>query len=103
MAWCAAPPISMSIAALLIPDFTLILLGFLLMRFTKWGDEFWGGLEKMVYFVLFPVLLFYSTARTQLDFQATGNMLQVALAATVSGIALGWLAKPIFKTGPMVF
>src|SRR3569832_2449881 len=84
----------MSIATILVPDFTLILIGFLLMRFTRWGEEFWSGLEKMVYFVLFPVLLFYSTARTPLDQHVTGKLLQVALAATIAAIALGWLAGP---------
>lgn len=93
----------MSIATILVPDFTLILIGFLLMRLTRWGAEFWNGLEKMVYFVLFPVLLFYSTARSPLDLRETGKLLQVGLAATAAGIALGWLAKPMFKPGPMVF
>lgn len=93
----------MSIPTLLLPDFLLILLGFLLMRFTKWTPEFWDGLEKMVYYVLFPALLFYSTARTPFDFAATGKLLEVTLGATVVGIALGWLAKPLFAAGPMVF
>jgi hypothetical protein len=30
-------------------------------------------------------------------------MLQIALGATCGGIALGWLAKPLFKVGPMIF
>jgi len=93
----------MSIPTLLLPDFLLILLGFLLMRFTKWTAEFWDGLEKMVYYVLFPALLFYSTARTPFDFAITGKLLEVTLGATVVGIALGWLAKPLFSAGPMVF
>jgi malonate transporter len=93
----------MSIPALLLPDFLLILLGFLLMHFTKWTAEFWDGLEKLVYYVLFPALLFYSTARTPFDFATTGKLLEVTLAATVVGIALGWLAKPVFAVGPMVF
>lgn len=93
----------MSIATLLLPDFILILLGFLLMRYTKWTTEFWEGLEKMVYFVLFPALLFYSTARTPFDFAATGKLLEVTMLATLVGIMLGWLAKPMFTAGPMVF
>lgn len=93
----------MSIAALLLPDFMLILIGFALVRVTKWGPEFWTGLEKMVYYVLFPSLLFYSTSRTPLDFDATGKLLQVALTVCLSGIALGWLAKPLFRPGPMIF
>jgi len=93
----------MSVAAILFPDFTLILLGFLLMRLADWGTPFWSGLEKMIYYILFPSLLFYSTARTAFDFGSTGKMLQVALIVTVSGIALGWLAKLMFRSGPMLF
>lgn len=93
----------MSIALLLLPDFTLILIGFVLFRVTRWGNEFWAGMEKLVYFVLFPALLFYSTSRTPLDFAVTGSMLQVTLAACVAGIALGWLAKPLFAAGHKAF
>jgi malonate transporter len=93
----------MSLATILLPDVLLIALGFALMRITDWGAAFWTGLEKLVYFVLFPALLFYATARTPLDFNATGKMLQVALTACASGIALGWLAKPLFRPGPMIF
>jgi malonate transporter len=93
----------MSIISLLVPDFSLILIGFLLKRFANWGEDFWGGLEKLVYFVLFPALLFYATSRTTLDFVATGKLLQVVLISIASGIALGWLAKPFFRTAPMVF
>ena len=93
----------MSIATILFPDFTLILLGFLLMRFTDWGTPFWSGLEKLIYYFLFPALLFYSTARTPFDFATTGKMLQVALLTLTGGIALGWLAKPLFAVPPMMF
>jgi predicted permease len=93
----------MSIVTILLPDFSLILFGALLMRITNWGGEFWTGLEKLIYFVLFPALLFYSTSRAPLDFGTTGRVLQIALAATIAGVLLGWLAKPMFKVGPMIF
>lgn len=93
----------MSILNILIPDFALILLGFILYRRTGWGIDFWTGLEKLVYFILFPALLFYATARTPFDFARSGHLLQTALLATAAGIAMGWLAKPLFKAGPMVF
>lgn len=93
----------MSIASILLPDFSLILLGAILMRITRWGSEFWAGLEKMVYYVLFPALLFYSTSRTPLDFSATGRLIQAALLLVLGGIAMGWLAKPLFTVGPMSF
>lgn len=93
----------MSIALILLPDFAMILLGVLLMRFTKWGDGFWAGLEKLVYFILFPTLLFYSTARTPMDFISAGKMLQVSMAGLLITIALSWLAKRLFRAGPMMF
>ena len=93
----------MSVLAILFPDFALILLGFLLMRFTDWGTQFWSGLEKLIYFILFPALLFYSTARTPFDFGSTGKMLEVALFATVCAIGFGWLAKALFRSPPMMF
>jgi predicted permease len=93
----------MQIASLLFPDFALILIGFLLARFTDWGAQFWAGLEKLVYYVLFPSLLFYSTARTSFDFASTGKLLQVALSAMFCGMLLGWLAKRFFRAAPMVF
>lgn len=93
----------MSVAVLLLPDFALILLGFLLMRYTDWGSAFWGGVEKLVYYYLFPALLFYSTARTKFDFASTGTMLQLAVAACLTGVALGWLARPLFRVPPMLF
>ncbi len=93
----------MSIATILFPDFSLILFGFILYRSTRWGADFWTGLEKLVYYVLFPALLFLSTARAPLDFASTGNLLVVALTVTGAGIALGWLGKPLFRPGPMIF
>jgi len=93
----------MSVATLLFPDFSLILLGFLLRRFTDWGPQFWSGLERLIYYVLFPALLFYSTAHTVFDFSNTSRMLEVGLFTLVCGIALGWLAKPLFRVGPMIF
>ncbi|RBA23292.1 AEC family transporter [Herminiimonas fonticola] len=94
----------MHIVNILLPDFLLILFGSVLFRVTNWGNEFWAGMEKIIYYVLFPALLFYSTARSPINFAATGQFLQVAIAACVAGILLGWLAKPLFKTaGPMIF
>ena len=93
----------MSILNILLPDFALILLGFMLYQRAGWGIEFWTGLEKLVYFILFPALLFYATARAPFDFDRSGRLLQTALLATAAGIALGWLAKPLFRAGPMIF
>lgn len=93
----------MSLVTILFPDFALILFGFLLMRHSGWGIEFWSGLEKLVYYFLFPALLFSTTARTPFDFVSTGRMLQVVVFTVFAGIALGWLARALFKAPPMTF
>ena len=93
----------MSLALLLIPDFALILFGFFLNRVTDWGRNFWGGLEKLIYFVLFPALLFNSIAKTKIDFVAAGPALKTVLLTVLIGIALGWLAKWLLKPDAKIF
>lgn len=93
----------MSVALLLFPDFALILLGTLLKRYARFPIDFWTGLERMVYFVLFPSLLFGSTATAKLDFDATAGLVGACLAAMATGVVLGWLARPLFKPEPSVF
>ena len=93
----------MSIALLLIPDFALILFGFFLNRFTDWGRGFWSGLEKLIYYVLFPALLFNSIAKTKIDFVAAAPALKTAVVMVLVGIMLAWLAKPLFRPTEKTF
>ncbi|MDY7580067.1 AEC family transporter [Herbaspirillum sp. RTI4] len=93
----------MSIATLLMPDFLMILLGFIIYRMTNWGDTFWTGVEKMVYYLLFPALLFYSTARLKLHFETTGRLLEVGMLALLTGIVLTWIGKLLIKTEAMTY
>ena len=69
----------MPIALQLVPDFALIFFGFMLNRSTDWGRGFWGGLEKLIYYVLFPALLFISIAKTKIDFVSAGLTLRTFL------------------------
>lgn len=93
----------MQVISLLLPDFSLIVLGVLLYRITDWGEQFWSGMEKLVYYLLFPALLFHSTARLQLHLETSGKLLQVGMLATLAGIALTWIGKPFIKTAPMIY
>ena len=81
---------------LLLPDFGLILLGWVLYRLLDVSAPFWSGLEKLVYFVLFPALLFNALARTHIDFGATAPLLVSGAAAVGCGIVFGLLARPLF-------
>ena len=54
----------MNTALLLLPDFALILLGVAIRRWMHLGDHFWNGVEKLVYFLLFPALLVNAILKT---------------------------------------
>ena len=52
--------------SVIIQPFILIALGFLLSRLRMFPRSLWEGVEKLVYYVLFPPLLFNSVARAEL-------------------------------------
>lgn len=78
---------------LLLPDFALILLGAAIRRWMHLGDHFWSGVEKLVYFILFPALLVNAIMRTRLDLGAAVPLLVTAFAAMAAGMLLGLLPK----------
>ncbi|HMM53385.1 MAG TPA: AEC family transporter [Candidatus Desulfobacillus sp.] len=93
----------MSSGLLLLPDFALILLGAALRRGMPLGEGFWSGLEKLIYFVLFPALLFHAIARSRIDFAAVAPFVASGVAATVGGMLLGLLARPLFGARRLAF
>lgn len=93
----------LSTALLLFPDFALILLGYALRRTLHLGDHFWTGLDKLVYFVLFPALLLNAILRTRLDLAAAAPLLATGVATMLAGMALSLLARPLFGLRPLVF
>ena len=81
----------MNYAELLAPDFSLILLGFLLCRYTALNRAVWEQAEKLVFFVFFPVLLFHSIVRSPLDLSATSGLIMGGLTLAGCGIALAYV------------
>jgi malonate transporter len=88
---------------LLLPDFALILLGFALRRLLQLGDHFWTGAERLVYYVLFPALLFNAVLRTRIDWLAAAPLLMTAAAVLASGMLLGLLGRVVLKLTPRTF
>ncbi len=81
----------MSVALLLLPDFLLIVLGFVLCRYTPLNRPLWDGVERLVYYLLFPVLLFHSILRHPMHL---GELLPLAaggLGVVGAGIVLAQL------------
>jgi len=93
----------MSITLIILPIFALILLGTLLKQVSGVTEEGWRGLERLIYFVFFPALLFHSLSRTHIDFSAALPMLLTGLAVTLLGMGLGYISKYLFHDPPKVF
>jgi malonate transporter len=77
-------------ALLLLPDFLLIVCGFVICRFTPLDRKVWDGAERLVYYLLFPCLLFGAILRHPL---APSTMLPLAvsgIAVVATGIVLAY-------------
>ena len=91
----------MSVAAAILPVFLLILVGWAMKARGFPGDGFWGPVERLTYYALFPALIVVTLARADLD---ALEILPVALAliaalATVTVLLL--LVRPSLKVdGP---
>ena len=77
-------------AQLLFPDFSLILIGYLICRFTPLNRPVWTQVEQLVYFLFFPVLLFHSILKSPLDISAAGNLVGAGWALGLGGIAMAY-------------
>jgi len=93
----------MNTALLLLPDFALILLGVAIRRWMQLGDHFWAGVEKLVYFILFPALLINAIVRTRLDLAAALPLLATAFAAMAGGMVLGLLPRLFMKIPALTY
>ncbi|MDO8284166.1 MAG: AEC family transporter [Rhodoferax sp.] len=80
----------MNYAQLLFPDFSLILCGYLVCRYTALNRSVWEQVETLVYFFLFPVLLFQSIVKTPLDVHAASRLMGAGWALGLTGIALAY-------------
>jgi len=89
-------------AKLLLPDFSLILCGYLVCRYTALGRKVWEPVENLVYFLFFPVLLFHAIIKSPLDIAGASSLIGAGWAMGLCGIGLAysiphwpWLARHI--------
>jgi malonate transporter len=83
----------MSQILLLLPDFLLIVLGYWLCRHTALDRSVWDGVEQLVYWLLFPALLFVAILRQPLQVSALLTFLGCGLAVVGSGIAMAYALR----------
>jgi len=93
----------MSVAQAIIPIFVLILLGYGLRLWFRLRDDFWPQLDRLIYYVFFPALLFHSLSGFQIDLDAATPMLEAAVLYMLAGMVLGYAAKYLFHAPPKVF
>mgnify|MGYP001209346308 CR=1 FL=1 len=93
----------MNTVLVITPIFALILLGHVLRRVMAFRDDFWSQLDKLIYFVFFPALLFHSLSGFHIDFAAAAPMLEAGVAFMLVGMGLGYAAKYLFQAPPPVF
>ncbi|MFZ2295960.1 MAG: AEC family transporter [Polaromonas sp.] len=80
----------MNYAQLLFPDFSLIVCGYLVCRYTALNRTVWEQVESLVYYFLFPVLLFQSIVKSPLDLAATSSLIGAGLSVALAGIAMAY-------------
>jgi len=79
-----------SVLASLLPVFLIIICGYGLKKSKFPGDNFWPGAEQIVYYILFPALLFSSSAGASWEFFSVASMVWAILATmfVMSGLLL---------------
>ena len=83
----------MSDALLLLPDFALIVCGYLICRYTALDRPLWDGVERLVYYLLFPALLFGTIVRYPLELAPALPFVGSALAVVAAGVALAYALR----------
>jgi malonate transporter and related proteins len=93
----------MSVAQTIIPIFLLILLGVAMRRWFGLREDFWPQMDRLIYYVFFPALLFNTLAHFEINLRAATPMLIVATLFMCAGIVLGYVAKYLFDAPAKVY
>ena len=83
-----------SILTSLLPVFLIIICGYVLKKSKFPGDDFWPGAERIVYYILFPALLFSSSAGASWDSYSVSSMVWAILAALFIMCGLLLILRP---------
>jgi malonate transporter len=87
----------MNVALLVLPDFLLIGFGWLLHRKFSFTRDFFASLEKLIYYVLFPALLFQSIVRVPITVSSAADLFFATASVAAIGVVLSWLALPFLR------
>ncbi len=87
----------MNIINTVLPVFLIIALGAQLRKAGFVSAELVTGLNRLVYWVALPVLLFYKIATAAYDYQAAGKTFLVMLIGMLACIAAGYLVAVVMR------
>jgi predicted permease len=87
-----------AVLAALVPVFLLIVMGYGLRHRLLKDDAHWIGLERLVYFVLFPALLIETMARANLTKIPVGGVGGALLLAVLTMAALCLALRPVLQS-----
>ena len=80
-------------ALMLLPDFALIVLGYVVCRYTPLDRTVWDGAERLVYYLLFPALLFNAIVRSPLPAGSAVQFAALGVGIVGAGIAMAYALK----------
>ncbi|WP_444483887.1 AEC family transporter, partial [Sutterella wadsworthensis] len=91
----------MDSVALIAPDFSIILLGLLLRLKFDYSEDFWKQAERLVFYVLFPPLLFTSIFGSSLSLGESAGFLATGVGAMLIGVCASWCIRYLVKADPV--
>ena len=87
---------AMNIILIVLHPFLLILLGWWLRYRAYFSKSWWDGCEKLVYYVLFPPMLFNSVASAFLTLTSASRFLLCGVGSMMVGVFLAYLVSKFF-------
>ncbi len=86
---------------IILPDFLIILLGLLLARRFGYGRDFWKNAERLVFYVLFPPLLFTSIATSTISIAEAARFLSAGIGAMLTAVLIAHLVRHVVRDDPV--
>lgn len=87
----------MEVINTVLPVFLIIAVGALLRRFGFFSDDFVKGINKLVYWVGLPALLFLKVASAEYNYQLAGKTFLVVCAGMLCCIAAAYIAALLLR------
>ena len=90
----------LSLTFTILPVFLLLIFGVILRRIRFPFDDFWSGVDKLVYWILFPAMLFNKTSQIDFNNPTLPNYALVLLVALFVTAVYIFAVNRAFKVDP---